>query len=108
LSSSAVGAHVNVRVFEALVSARTSDSPSATSLTSEIARYEELQTEQQRAGEASRRVSLLFPHLVERFRAAQNAARAAAGDPRAQEAAAFEMRTFLHKPIRMLRATALR
>lgn len=96
VSSSAIGAAGNARVFEGLVALRL-DGGQPSPLNTHITAYERLVADQGRADEAGRRVNILFAHLFERFNAARDAVQLAGADPLVQEGAAMHMRTFLYK-----------
>ena len=89
----------NAAVYDAMISIRgpAGNAESFPAITAQIGHYERLASEQYRAEEAGRRVAALFPNLAERYSAVRNAAKVAAGNPKSEEAAASEMRTFLYK-----------
>jgi hypothetical protein len=84
-------------VFETLVAIRGERESASPRISDAIGRYEQIVDEQGRAAEAGQRLQRLFPSLNARFTAVQDVAVVARGNPREEERAAMDMRTFLDK-----------
>lgn len=96
-TSSASVIATSTGVFTGLASMKQPDRESAPRITALIGRYEDLVAQQGRADEAAQRIVKLFPNLSTRFEVVLDIAQVALGDRLAEERAALEMRTFLHK-----------